>query len=220
MEKQNMSREAVMLEKASRDFADRLSNYPVEEQICVGLIGSNVLNGCSWAFTGKNPDLIRNTERFHESKTCSISKVAQGNKREEGYLVMMSMDRLISILNKEAQGLIDSRDLQRASENRQKAIIEFDKLLKKGRNGKPYRGKIGIYCVNDTHSITVKGDVYPAYAITFQEMITICNRNNYGFNLGGIRRASEVAKVAGKVIEKLEVAPSKNALLIEICPLR
>lgn len=219
MEKQNMSKEDIMLERASREFADRLSNYPVEEQICVGLIGSNVLNGCSWAFTGRNPDLVRNIQKFNESKTCSISKVAQGNKREEGYLVMMSMDRLISILNKEAHGLINTNDLQMASENRQNAIIGFDKLLKNGKNGKKYRGKVGIYCVNDTHSITVKGEVFPAYAITFQEMIAICNRNGYGFNLGGPRSASDVAKVANRVIEKLEVAPSKNALLVDICPL-
>lgn len=202
-----MSNENISAQEraASEEFANRMLNYPIEEQIAVGLVSANILNGCSWEFTRNNIDVRRNMGAFNESETCSAVKV--GN----GYLVSMVMGRIVQILAKEAMGIFNEKDLHLAQEHRKEALISLDKKLKSG-----YQGKMGIFCTNDSTTITIDGNRYPAYAVTLQELLSICVRNGYGIVCDKVRTPQEVAANCSKVIERLHMAPSGNALLIEI----
>lgn len=205
------------LQMASQKFAENLSKYPYEEQLAIGAISKNVLNGCSWEFVRQNPEFRSAAEDFAKNPNVSLQEVVYNHKtRVTGYLVYMNMSYLCNVLAKEAPGLINVEDLKKATEHRQKAIQSLFNKMKSG-----YRGKIGIYCTNDSQSITVSGKTFPAYAVSFREMIQIAERCNYGIVVGDVPRSpQEVLKREDAVIRALTVAPSSNAMFIDISPMR
>lgn len=188
-------------------FADELNKYPVEVAVGVGLIIQNIYKGCSWSFVTENNEEFKNTlEEIKRNKSMSVFKI------RGGYLLNMSMDYLLDILSKVATGYINQRDLQNASVHRQKALADLEKFIRKGGTG-----KIGIYNLNDTNSITVKGIRYPAFCVTLNDLLAICVRTGCKIKLGSkARTPGQVANHMKGVIEGLELAPSANALFIEI----
>ena len=201
---------------AAKRFEDALSSKPIEEQIAVGLISKNVLNGCSWEFVRTNPEIRQNLEAFKNSKVCNIQKVTYNHQQGiYGYLVYMKMDHLCNLLGPANNGPLEDRDLQIATQHRQEAIQSLAKKMSTG-----YKGRIGIFCTNDSQSITVAGKTFPAYAITLKELCTICNQMNYGIVINNVpRKPADILQREDGVIERLTVAPSSNALFIDIAPL-
>lgn len=201
------------LEKAAKQFEENLAKYPIEEQIAVGLISKNVLNGCSWEFTRPNNDLRRNLAEFKKSGTCSVQEVTYDLKSgKTGYLVYMKMPRLLSILSKEAPGLISKKDLDLAVKHREESFITLTKHLQK-KGG----GRIGIYCTNDSPAITVDGVTYPAFAVSLRELMQVCQTLGYGVVVAGsVRSPEDILKREDAVLKSLLVAPSSNALFIEV----
>lgn len=196
---------------ASIKFANELQKYPPEVAVGVGVIIPNLVNGCSWGFVNdSNTEYKKCIEAIKANPNMSSFKV------RGGYLVNMNMDYLLSILNRVASGYVRQKDLQIASQHRQKALLDLRKFLRKGG-----QGKIGIYNLNDSPRITVKGISYPSFCVTVQDLLAICVETGYGLNLGGtLRSPGQVASHILEVVERLEVAPSGNALFIEVQKLR
>lgn len=205
------------LESAALKFAENLEKYPAEEQYAVGVISKNVLNGCSWEFVRKNPGATRLIDAFNKNPNCSIQEVVYNRKAGvTGYLVYMNLSYLCSLLGKEAPGLLNQRDLMLASEHRKEAILSLAKRIQSG-----YKGLIGIFCTNDSQSITVDSHTYPAYTVSLREMLQVCQRYNYGIVIrGGVRTPSQVAQREDDALKELIVAPSSNALFVNIAPLK
>lgn len=205
------------LEDAAKKFEQALSKYPIEEQIAVGLISKNVLNGCSWEFVRPNPEIRRNLDAFKRSKVCSVQEVTYNHsKKIYGYLVYMQMQHLCQILGPSNNGPLVDRDLQIASKHRDEAQLNLAKKMKAG-----YRGRIGIYCTNDSQAITVDGKTYPAYAVSLKELCIICQQCGYGIVINGAaRNPEEVLKREDAILKASTVAPSSNALFVNIAPLR
>lgn len=204
------------LQRAAEQFSKNLEKYPIEEQIAIATISKNVLNGCSWEFVRNNPNIRNSIDAFNKSSCCELKEVTYSHdKKISGYLVMMNLNRLVDILSKEALGVFDQKALQGALQHRKDAIVSCAQLMKKG-----YKGKIGIFCTNDSKTITVDGVSYPAFAITLNEFCDICAKMNYGFVAGNtIRTPQEVKAHGDAVIKACIVAPSSNALFINIAPL-
>lgn len=207
--------EALM--KAANQFADNLDKYSIEEQIAVMTISKNVLNGCSWEFVRNNQEVRKAVDKFKSNPNCDIKEVAYSHdKKIYGYLVLMSLNRLVEILAKEGMGVFTQEDLNAAVEHRKQAVQSCAKLMKKN-----YKGRIGVFCTNDSQTITVDGTSYPAFAITLNELCDICNNMGYGFMLGNkIRQPADVKAHIDAVIKACTVAPSSNALFIDIAPLK
>ncbi|MGV3076351.1 hypothetical protein ACEE21_14805, partial [Clostridium baratii] len=61
------------------------------------------------------------------------------------------------------------------------------------------------------------GISYPAFCVTMPDLLALCVRNGYGLRLGGnMRTPNQVANHIDQVIPRLEIAPSGNALFVEI----
>lgn len=207
MEEQNLNKVSPEAERASIRFAEKFSTYPIEEQIAFGVVAANILNGCSWGFSvGKNPEILENLSRFNESKVVSAVVV------ENGYLISISWDWVMNLLRTIGSGVFTAKDLKIANDFRAKSLVDLDRRLKRG-----YSGKLGILCVNDSESITVSGKRYPAYSVSLLDLVSICIKNNYNIQVGNfVKTPSEIAKYSNAVISKLQVAPSGNALFINI----
>lgn len=201
---------------AAKAFADALSKRPIEEQIAVNLITKNVLNGCSWEFIRNNPDIGRNMEAFKNSKTVSIQEVTYDAQRKTfGWLVYMRMDKLLEILDAKNSGPLVEEDAQIAQKHRHEAGELLIHKIQKG-----FSGRMGIFCTNDSPTITVSGKTYPAFALTLKEVCGICSKMGYGIVVGKEPRdPKQVLEREDAVIKSLTVAPSSNALFIEIAPM-
>lgn len=208
----------AQLEAASQRFAENLSKYPIEEQLAVNAISKNVLNGCSWEFVRQTTEFKRHLEEFRANPNVSVQEVMYNHQNKTGgYLVYMNLSYLCNILNKEAPGLINAKDLEMASKHREEAV---ESLYKKMQS-KSFRGRIGIFCTNDSQSITVSGKTYPAYAVSLREMLQVAERCGYGVEVAGaVRQPEDVLKREDAVLKSLTVAPSSNAIFIDIAPLR
>lgn len=203
--------------EAAKAFERALSDKPVEEQLAVGIISKNVLNGCSWELVRMDPQLRRYEKEFAESKTCSLQKVTYNRQQGvQGYLVYIQMSRLLEILGPNNKGPLIASDLEIAKKHREEAGTALIDRIKSG-----YSGKIGIFCTNDSQTITVSGKTYPAYAVTLKELCMFCDKTGYGIVVGGEPRdPKQVLQREDAVIENLLVAPSSNALFIDIAPMK
>ena len=210
------------LQRAAEKFADNLEKYPIEEQIAVASISKNVLNGCSWEFVRNNSELRQNLAAFQSSQSCQLKEVTFSHQQKiTGYLLIMNLNRLVEILAKEGLGVFNQQDLQDALKHRQEAIMKAAKIMTPDKHGKKYVGKVGIFCTNDTSTITVNGTSYPAFAVTLGEFCDICSQTNYGIVVGnGVRNPADVKAKADLVLKNCIVAPSGNALFIEIAPMK
>lgn len=195
------------VELASERFAKEMEKYPVEVRVGVGIVLPNLINGCTWGFvSGTNQDYIKCLDSIAANPNMSSYKV------KGGYLYNINMDYLLKILNSVVGGLVTQKDLQLASQHRQKALADLEKFMRKGG-----QGRIGIYNLNDSPRITVNGETFRAFCVTMNDLLAICVRNGYKLNLGGaLRTPGQVSAHASQVIEKLVVAPSGNALFIDI----
>lgn len=201
--------------EAAKKFEEALAKAPIEEQIAVGLISKNVLNGCSWEFVRPNPEIRRNLDAFKQSSVCSVQEVTYNHKQKiYGYLVYMQMNHLCKLLGPSNNGPLEDRDLRIASKHREEAQVNLAKKMKHG-----YKGRIGIFCTNDSQAITVDGKTFPAYAVSLKELCIICQQCNYGIVINGVvRDPAEVLKREDAILKASTVAPSSNALFITIAP--
>ena len=146
----------LSVEEKSVIFAEALATRPIEEQIAASTIAKNVLNGCCWEFVRSSPEIKRNLESFKNSKVCSVQRVVYNKKQGTyGYLVYMQMNPLCALFDESNKGPIDANDLKRACQHREEAKMGLIKKLQKG-----YQGRIGIFCTNDSQSITIDGKSY------------------------------------------------------------
>ena len=178
MYRENSSPAESNMDALSKKFAENLEKYPLEVRIVVNITMVNVLNGCSWGFVGKtNKTFNENIEKINAHEKMAAIPL------KNGYLVQMDFDYLVSILDKTARGLISYADLMEASKKRNAAIHTLDKFMANGKGG-----KIGIYNLNDSNTITEKGVTYPAFAVTMSDLLSICSVHGYYLNFGGKRR--------------------------------
>lgn len=203
--------------EAAKAFERAMSNKPIEDQLAVSLISKNVLNGCSWELTREVHEIKRNLDAFRQSGYCSVQEVTYNHqKKVTGYLVYMQLEKLLELLGPSNNGPLDSRDVELAKRHRSEAGAAFIKKLQKG-----YKGKIGIFCTNDSQTITVSGKAYPAYALTLKEVCAICSKAGYGIVVGGEPRLpADVLKKEDAVLKTLVVAPSSNALFLDVAPMK
>lgn len=207
----------VQMSADEQRFAAYLDKLPEEEQLAITMISKNIVNGCSWEFMRDISQLRRMEKQFQQNPNVSLTPVTyhHGSKRVDGYLVYMKLDYLLKTLHAASPNLITPEDAKKASEKRQAACLSLAKKLQKG-----YSGTIGIYCTNDSENITINGKSSPAYAVTFAEFCQIAVKMGYGVKHStGVASAQQCMQNAARVIKSCEVAPSSNALLINIAPL-
>lgn len=202
---------------AAQRFADNMEKYPVEEQLAVTLISKNILNGCSWELVRSSGDFRKYLDSIKQNPDLDVKEITYSHKAKiPGYLIYMRLEKLISILQKEALGVFNQKALADAMNHRKEAVTSCAHLMDKG-----YNGRIGMFCTNDSKTITVDGKSYPAFALTLEELCSICENKGYGFMAGGkIRTPNEVRAHINAVIKACIVAPSSNAIFIDIAPMR
>lgn len=208
--------ENQFLESSAIKFGEALKEYPEEVALGVVLVLPNLANGCSWGFVNSN-----NEEFERVIPSIQANSYTSYYKISGGYLFSMNMDYLLSILKKTAGGFIKVEDLQIAAKHRQDALVNLEKFMKKGKSG-----KIGIFCLNDSPYITIDGVRHDAFCVTLVDLLTMCIRNGYKVLFDNPKLPDKVRNIPiapavvhnnmDKFIQSLMLAPSGNALLINV----
>ena len=203
-------------EAAAQKCASNLAKSPIEEQSAEGVISKKDMNGCSWEFVRHNREVEKHLEAFKKNPHVSVQEVTYSHdKGISGYLVSMDFQYMLELLQKEAPGLFSTADLQFIAQHRQKALTDLAKLM-----ASKHRGRIGVYCTNDSSSVTKDGKQYPAFAVTFIELLQVCQKCGYGIVVDNIpREPGEVFKRSTAMLKAATVAPSSNAIFFDIAPL-
>lgn len=213
--------EEARLRRAGEEFSRRMkTNYPPEYDVAMGIVLPNLMKGCPWGITtGKNLAFMKNINAFipkagDSRRVVSAYKLSRmkGRESEDRYLVMVSFDVFINILNKEGGGVFDRRDLEHAKKKRTDALNELVKFLKAGKIG-----TIGIFNTNEDHCIVADGVEYPAFSVTLVELLSYCSLLGYGLMVLGNKISTTVAlNNIEKLYETLQPAPNGHALMISI----
>jgi hypothetical protein len=188
-------------------FSQELDKLPPEVGEVVTLVIPEFMNGCSWGFIKDNDEVFKkHIPAIQKNPKMSVFKVSGG------YLVFMNMLYLVDLLKRISSGYITNKEYVIAEKNREKALFELNKELSKGE-----RGLVGIYNLNDTNRITVKGKVYPAFCVSVNEFLTACIRNNRKIKVQGkVYTPDDISKNVTNFIKTLIIAPSGNALFVDV----
>lgn len=199
-------KQQIMLER----FLDRLDREPEDVQHSVVRYAENLMNGCNWAFiSSKSPTFAKETEAFKQSKLVTVYKV------KNGVLITTPLETILSILTRVSPELYDVKAKEEALKFRSESYNNFVNFLRSGVK----QAKIGIFNLNDSPNITINGKVYKAFNIDLATACMYLRDAGYSLVIEGRPLQPAVALVADRypmVLERLELAPSGNGLMLDI----
>lgn len=189
-----------MKQKANEN-AEKCKNLHPSLQFAISVVAANFLNGANWGFC-ENEDIIP----FLADIKKNPNTVAR-NLNGKGCLVEISSEKYFVdcitsvdptiLFSEEEHKLYENGNAQQKKQvcernkiaklseiakDRKTAVIELDKFLEKRvKENKPYNDLIGIYCINDTPSMTKDGVQYNAFRVNAVTALKYLNK--YGFKV-------------------------------------
>lgn len=194
----------------ARDYARKSMNLPVSTQVAIVTVLPNIVNGAFWGFTSVK-EMKEYAEELKKDSNIQLRRIGH-----DAVIVEVDPNYLISATKSVGNELINEKDLQCMKDYSSKAVVEFEKfLLNKGKKG--FAGLIGIYCTNDTTSITYKGTVYPAFRLPITKVLQLCNKFKYMVKVNGRWVAPQDAMKAGQALfDSMILSPTKTGVFLEI----
>lgn len=191
------------------NYAKKAKELPISTQFAIVTVLPNIANGAFWGFSSVN-DAKKHAEELKKDENIQLRRV--GND----VIVEVTPDYLLKATASVGQELITQKDVSRMTEFSAKAIVEFEKfLISRGKKG--FSGMVGIYCTNDTTSISYKGTSYPAFRLPLAKALQICNKFKYMVKVKNAWVAPQQAMASGQdLFDSLIVSPTKTGVFIEI----
>lgn len=192
------------------DYAKKAKSFPESTQFAIVTVLPNIANGAFWGFS-----TVADTKKFAEElkKDKSIQLRLVGAK---DVIVEVDPNYLISVTSSVSKDLINQKDIARMQDMSIKAVADFEKFLV-NKAKKNFEGMVGIYCTNDTTSISYKGVSYPSFRLPVVKVLQICNDFKYMVKIKGQWVSPSAAMNNGKdLFESLILSPTKTGVFIEI----
>lgn len=201
---------ATQTNNASVDYAKKAKNLPVSTQVAIVTVLPNIANGAFWGFSTVN-EMKEYAEELKKDNNIQLRRV--GSK---DVIVEVAPNYLLSVASSVGQELVTQKDISRMQDFSAKAVVEFEKfLLNKAKKG--FTGMVGVYCTNDTTSISYKGTSYPAFRLPLAKALQICNKFKYMVKVNGQWLAPNQAMNAGQsLLDSLIISPTKTGVFIEV----
>lgn len=189
------------MKRKAQENAERSKNLHPSIQYAIAVVAANFLNGANWGFCDnegiapfladikKNPNMLA---RNLNGKGCLVEI------SNEKYIVdcITSVDptilfteeerRLFENGNNQQKKMVCERNkvakLTEIAKDRKTAMVELEKFLQnRVKDAKPYNSLIGIYCINDTPSMTKDGKQYNAFRVDAISALKLLHK--YGFKV-------------------------------------
>lgn len=200
-----------VMEERALQFATNLeAKFPKEVVIAVGAIIPNLVNGCSWGFV---TDACDKNDYNGILKDLKSSQYVTVLKVKGGYIVSMALDVVLQVLRATAGDFLDAKDYEYAEKHRKESMMKLDKYLSKLKGS----DMIGVFNLNDSTTITIKGERYNAFCVTYNELLMAAAKHGVKLYIQGApRTAEQVTHVLEDVIRETPLAPSGNAMLVRL----
>lgn len=194
-------------------FINALDAEPVDIQLLVTETAANFMNGCNWAFlSSKAPDYKQKVDFLKNSKVVESYELGGGT------LILCDFKVLHPILKRVSPELFTEKALSKALEFRKESTAAFVSFVQSGVK----KAKVGIFNLNDSNNITIGGTVYKAFNIDLPQAAMFLERMGYGIVLKGRVLPAGYLLDGDKLsqaLKYLELAPSGNALMLDIVKL-
>lgn len=195
----------------SMEYAKKAKSLPPSTQYAIVTVLPNIANGAFWGFTNVT-DIREHSEALKTDPNIQLRRVGTKDVIVEvapNYLISATA----SVVGKDK---FNQKDIDTMIEYSAKAVVEFEKfLLNKAKKG--FAGLIGVYCTNDTTSISYKGVSYPAFRLPIIKALQICEKFKYKVKVKGQWMAPGQAMSAGQdLFDSLIVSPTKTGVFMEI----
>lgn len=159
-----------------RSVEEAINSLSVGGQTAIVTCAKAFRYGANWGFVRKdNPELTEIMTALKEEE-----KNVKSFRISNGYLILANENFLAYNINAVVPNAIGGKFADMARKRKAEEMAEFSKFIQSVSKGKSrhlkqmngyYELVIGIYSVNETNAIRVRGNDYPAYRLTLMEAL-------------------------------------------------
>lgn len=201
------------VDSSAEELGKRASQLPESTQVAIITVLPNIVNGAFWGFTTVK-EMQKDAEALKTDKNITLRKIGKKDdvivEVDPNYLV-----KAVSLVGGDA--VISKSTVERMKDGIARGIADIEKfLIHKGKKGN-FEGLIGVYCVNDTTSITYKGVSYPSFRVPLARVLQACNKYKYMVEVGGKYVTPQQAMQSGQALfDSVILSPTKTGAFIKI----
>lgn len=202
---------------AAKKSAERAKSLNPGEQYAITQVSSNIFAGAFWGFT----DLDGIKKHLESIRAASPNIIAR--KIGNACLIEVNPTYICNALVAVDPNMLSEKDIRSMQQKRVEAELAFETfLIARGKEtrktGRPYEGQVGIYCVNESERIAVKGVNYPAFRIPISTALNLMGRYAYEIFVGGkYISAGEANSLQGNTLfESLVLSPTNTGVFMKI----
>ena len=191
-------------------YAKRAEELPMSTQLAIITVLPNIVNGASWGFSTLD-EMSNYADDLKKDSNICIRKLSKND-----VVVEVDPKYLIYATSALSKDIIKKKDLDRMVEDSTKALVDFEKfLINKAKFN--FAGLVGVYCTNDTTTITYKGTSYPAFRIKLIQALELCNKYRYLVKVNNKWiTPSEAIKSGQTLFDSLVLSPTKTGVFMQI----
>lgn len=197
-------------DEKTKNFLKRLEMQPEGIQIVVTHLLQNARNAGNWGFLrDSEPSTKYILEALRKMDYITIYEI------KDGYIFRLPLEKLFSILGEVVPEIYSNKEKEMALDFREKSLGKFKTFLSSGVR----KAKIGIYGLNDSSTISIKGKFYKSFNFELQMALLLMQEYGYDLKIEGRILPVEFALLENRfplVLKKLELAPSKHGLMLDI----
>lgn len=191
--------------------AKRAQQLPASLQFAIVTLLKNIPNGAFWGFTS-----YAEAKKYAEALKQDSNIVARRIGTGDAVLIEINPDYLLKAVSAVDASLLNQTDVQ----NMQKGIATAGAQLEKfliNKADKNYTGLVGIYCTNDTPTITYKGTAYPAFRINIMAALNALANWGYQVRVGDKFMPSQAAAQSGSALfASMQLSPTSTGVFMQI----
>lgn len=198
------------------EMARKAKKMPAGVQYAIVKVIPNIANGAFWGFTSFE-DVQEHYEDVKTEKEMSF-KLLNNNK----CLIEIDPRYLLKCLLMLDPNAVPEQLQKSITTGMAKAKTELKHfLVTKGKSPKGFDGTIGIYCLNDTATISYRGVNYPAFRVAGGDALNQLAVFGYQVKVGGKWvNASDILRGDSRLRDafwkSVDLSPTKTGLFIQI----
>lgn len=191
--------------------AKRAQQLPASLQFAIVTLLKNIPNGAFWGFTSY-AEAKKYAEALKQDSNITARKLGTG----DAVLIEINPDYLLKAVSAVDASLLTQADVQNMQKGIATAGAQMEKFLI-SKADKAYTGLVGIYCTNDTPTITYKGVSYPAFRINIMTALNALANWGYQVKVGDKFVPPQAAAQSGAALfASMQLSPTSTGVFMQV----
>ncbi len=158
------------VEEKSQEMAKRAQNFPMSTQFAIIKTLPNCSNGAFWGFTH-----LKEVKEYGVAQELMKDKNIKAKQLDtDAVLVEVLPNYLMSAAKMVNPMLVTDTVIENMKKSMVEAETQFEKWLASHCDN--YKGFLGVYCINDTPTISYKDTSYPAFRVNETTVLNLLNK--------------------------------------------